>query len=49
MIVVVLLDVLVPMIAIFSITTTCDVVIMVEVARGIVSKTAVVVIMRCET
>ena len=49
MVVVVLLDISVPMTATVAITTTCDVAIMVEVARGNVSKTAAVVIMRCET
>ena len=45
MVVIVLLDVSVPMTETVIITTTCGVVIMVEVVRGNVSKTAVVVIM----
>ena len=49
MVVVVLLDISVPMTATVAITTTCNMVIMVEVARGNVSKTAAVLIMRCET
>ena len=40
-----LLDVSVPMTAIVAITTTCDVVIIVEVVRGNFSKTVAVVIM----